>query len=151
MKKEVSATTLKYALDDLVEDIKQEKITIIRYFSSDKFLIEDFFASLELKERQLVILKTALQKVNLQKHEDGKTNSEYIFELSNLNNRKDILLNLDPSKKNSQWTHEKLTEEIKKIDIEINKIKNKLTIFNNSKKVKVEVLLENLFPDNKDK
>ena len=126
--------------EKIVRTIEETENSIINYNSTDKST-DNLFVHLATLENQLVVLKEAIQNANKKKGKDGKTNNFWIYTLSNWNRRKAFLNLLNPKKsdKKAQITHERVKEMRKSVEEEVNKIYNKLEVFNTGTKIKIEV------------
>jgi len=126
--------------EKIVRGIEETENSIINYNSTDKNT-SNLFVHLTDLENQLVVIKEAIQTANKKKGKDGKTNNFWIYTLSNLNRRRAFFNLLNPKKddKKAQVTKKKVEEMRKSVGEDINKIYNKLEIFNTDTKIKVEI------------
>lgn len=92
----------------------------------------------EIEEEELIKFKLAQQQANLQTHSDGKSNFYYIYKKSNLEKRKIALINL-LNKKVTKQIKEYINNIISSIDREIELISVKLTNFNRTHKIEIDV------------
>ena len=122
----------------LVKQIKYDREVIRTYLNKKVENLEGIEEDLDKKEEQLIIIKEVIQNANKSKHKDKLTNNFYIYRMSNLKEKKDFYQSLNIGR-DSTWTNEELKSKIRKLDEEINKISDKLTDFNTSKKIKVEL------------
>ena len=122
-------TTIKETIADLIEKIQKRG-------SVAKTKVD-----LEKKEEQLIYYKLAQQEANLQKHPDGKSNFYYIYKKSNLEKKRSAL---EDSKKKrlSKVTQQSIDKDIVAIEKQIELISTKLTTFNTSHKIQIELVPE---------
>lgn len=122
----------------LVKQIKCDREIIKTYLNTKDKNLEEIEDELDKKEEQLIIIKEIIQNANKSKHKDRLTNNFYIYRMSNLKEKKDFYQSLNIGRE-SNWTNKEITSKIRKLDEEINKISDKLTTFNTSKKIKVKL------------
>lgn len=122
----------------LVKQIKCDREIIKTYLNTKDKNLEEIEDELDKKEEQLIIIKEIIQNANKSKHKDRLTNNFYIYRMSNLKEKKDFYQSLNIGRE-SNWTDKEITSKIRKLDEEINKISDKLTTFNTSKKIKVKL------------
>jgi len=140
MKKKLQLQTVIYIKNDLSRDIGELQKDIIKYVNTEK-KVDNFLVKLDKSEKQLIVIKEAIQKANRDKHKDGKTNNYYIYQLSNLNAKRvmieEILQKHDS--KSSQMSEEELKEELTTILSEIERINSSLRAFNSNHKITVDL------------
>jgi len=123
----------------LVDEIDADLKEIIRGNSKPKIDVDLLEKNVIKKEDQLVVLKEVVQEANKSKlTRKDRTNNYYIYRRGDLKKRKNALLSISQSKEN-QWDETAVNKRIRELNQEINQITEKLTLFNNSKKVKVEL------------
>ncbi len=86
---------------------------------------------LDRLEKQLVIIKLAVQRANRGRHCNGRTNNYYIYKFSTLMDRKKFYT--------SGATSSKVVEKIREIDQKLTNISNKLSKFNSRRRVLVSL------------
>lgn len=125
--------------EKLTKDIDSDMKAILSFMTAKEVNVNSYEEQLLKKQAQFIIIKEVIQKANTKKHRDGKTNNFYIFRLSNLKEKKLKLLFEIKDDPENQWSNEIVTKKIKEIDKEIDEIRRKLSIFNKSQKVRVEL------------
>jgi len=118
--------------------------------NKNKYDIRELLRTTELMETQVIRLKEAIQQANLKRHQREKqSNSYYIYRLSQLKIKRDNFMKM--STKHGKFGKKifeaifrspELTGMIKDIHEEIDKITQKLSKFNISKKNEVKVQFE---------
>jgi len=110
----------------------------------------------ELKLEQLIIIKEAIRDGNSELNKEDTTNDTNIYLLSNLNRRKAFLNSLNTfegerttMKSNGKlvkfgvkYSNKNVVEELKEIEKQIRDLENKLSSFNHSTEVKVDLFVE---------
>jgi len=110
----------------------------------------------ELKLEQLVIIKEAIRDGNSELNKEDTTNDKNIYLLSNLNRRKMFLNSLNTFegerttlksagklvKFEAKLSNNKVEEELKEIEKQIRDLENKLSSFNHTIEVKVDLYSE---------
>jgi len=154
--------TRKLTLETAVEfrerldrEIHENYQTIVSSNSSDKKKqrkdLRELLRLTEVMEDQVIGLKEIIQKTNLKRHSfERKSNSYYIFRLSQLKTRKLYLMKTSTRVGNvgkiTYVTEFKITEidrMLHQINDEINKISDKLSKFNTMKKNELKIKVEN--------
>ena len=126
--------------ETVVKLIEETENSICIHNSTEK-KVDGLFDHLLKLEDQLIIIKEAIQTANKSKGSDRKTNNYWIYTLSNHNRRRVFYNTLNPSKgdEKAQITFDKVRSLRKLLAGQIEVARNKLTAFNNSKKIKVDL------------
>lgn len=131
---------IKLAVALKLKEFVEKEISNIYYsiknFRDSDINLEPLFDEAEYYENELIKLKELLRDANAGKHKDGHSNDYYIYKLSNLNNK---LYHL--RKVRIDDTDNKRIENITK---QVASIKKKLTSFNESTKVTIDVTDERI-------
>lgn len=159
MEKKIQLNELLKIKENLEESIKRDDQLIQRnnsIIATNERLVDvgEIEKTRELKEKQLVGLKEAIQKANMENHSGEKnSNFYYIYTLSNLKRLKLFYTRLhttDGKKERGKdiieysaiIKHDEVDKKIREIDHQIQIIEIKLTKFNNNTNVKVEFFSE---------
>lgn len=143
---EVAVETLLKAKSNLEQSIKTDWEFANKFISKKKPKIDEFLKAVSVitkKEEQLVMFKVAQQKVNLKTHLDGKSNFAYIYELSNLNNRREYIETAKKKIASLGLAKDEFNEPNRMLDTvvrQIQVISEKLTNFNRTEKARVQLV-----------
>lgn len=154
--------TRKLTLETAVEfrerldrEIHENYQTIVSSNSSDKKKpkknLRELLRLTEVMEDQVIGLKEVIQKTNLKRHPfERKSNSYYIFRLSQLKTRKQYLMKTSTRAGNVgriiyaiEFKITEIDKMLRQINDEINKISDKLSKFNTLKKNELKIKVEN--------
>lgn len=138
MKTKLRLDTVLKIKEDLERDIGELQKDITKYNETEK-KVDALLGTLHKKMDQLIEIKESIQEANKGKHKDGKTNNYYIYHLSNLKNRKILYSQLGSRSKSAQISVEDANKIIRETDEEMDKVRNKLTLYNTSKTITVKV------------
>ena len=141
-KKKIKLATV-LQLKDYVQNEIQNIYWSIRQYNESGLKLEPLFDQVEYYESELIKLKELIRDANALKHKDGHTNDYYIYLLSNINN-KIYQLNKIKGAENSAMTLKEKNMKVRSLMQEADKIKTKLSSFNESTKVSLDVSDERL-------
>jgi hypothetical protein len=140
MKEKMRLTTALKIKDYLEENIKSYYNDIVNYNDSKDISVEELLSKVEKLEAQQIIIKEVIQDANRRRHiRSIHTNNYYIYKNSNLVAKKRFYNTLRRKLTCVQIDKDRIRTEIKKIDGELEIIRNKLSNFNSRRKVTVEI------------
>ena len=139
MKKKLQVRTVLDLKEDLERRIIETEKEIVKYNTHKEIKVNGLLDTLTKLGDQLIIIKEAVQTANKSKHKDGKTNNFYIYTLYNFKRTRTLYNKINCNDKNSQFSIDEINQLIKNIEEEERKIRDKLTAFNTSKTISVEL------------
>lgn len=142
IKRKLQLKTVLALKEDLEELINKTEDSIARYNVTEK-KIDALLEKLARYQEQLVIVKEVIQKANMAKNSDRKTNNYYIYKLSNLQKLKRfygrLMSEMGSNDQGAQLDLNTLVERRRSIETEISTLQNKLSNFNETKTVSIEI------------
>ena len=140
-KKVKLSTVLK--LKEYVENEINSKYDSIAKYNKGGMNIASFFDDIDFYETELIKLKEKIRDANGGKHSDGHTNDYYIYLLFNVNKRIHFYRKLDVTDTTS-ITVDEVNKRLSRLQDEAERIRNKLTKFNDTTKVSLDLSDERL-------
>lgn len=141
---------LSKTIETLISDIMYKIISKNAFLKSKKDEEEnivDLYNKFDRLQDQLIVVKSAKDKVNQKKTSLGKTNQQLIYELSNLRRKESALETMltqklkvkNPDDYDYHISKSQISEDLDKTQARISEIKDSMTKFNNSHKVKIVI------------